>query len=296
MKLFHVPALVCLCSSLTPRGLRTAAFCTSSNFAATAVPPSVVHFPSGLCPVYKPKGWSSNHVVTSVKNIINREARKIHGSKVAIKVGHGGTLDPMAEGVLVLGIGSGTKLLGDYLAGSKGYHAVALLGQATDTLDATGTVTETVDCSQITVAQLQGSLEKFRGEILQVPPMYSALKRNGQKLYELARQGIEVEREQRKVAVYKLELFPQYEVPEFGLDIECSGGFYVRSLIADLAKEVNGVAHMTELVRTKQSCFSLDDCLYQKDWNFGEIYRHILTSSMKAQIPHSKLVSTKLGK
>ena len=245
---------------------------------------ATIAIPSGLCAVYKPKGWSSNDVVCKVKSEILSAARNITGVKIKLKIGHGGTLDPMAEGVLVLGIGTGTKLLQDYLTGTKGYRAKAILGTATDTLDSTGTVIGTIDSSHITRAQILGVLDKFRGDIKQTPPMYSALKRDGKKLYELARAGIEVEREARAVSVHRLDLLDDCALPEFGLIIECGGGFYVRSVIADIATSIDSLAHMTELVRTKQGQFTLDDCIHQHNWKLDSLCAHILACNVKANI------------
>jgi tRNA pseudouridine55 synthase len=125
--------------------------------------------------VYKPKEWSSSDVVGKVRNILRNGAKKAankRAGKVNIKVGHGGTLDPLAEGVLVLGIGEGTKLLQQYLTGPKSYHAVGLLGSETDTLDSTGTVTSTAEWDHISHTTIDEALGMFRGEIMQVPPMY----------------------------------------------------------------------------------------------------------------------------
>lgn len=245
-----------------------------------------VEMPSGLVAVYKPKDWSSNQVVGKVKWLLRTELQRRTGEKSKLKVGHGGTLDPMAEGVLVLGIGKGTKLLQYALKGSKGYRAVGKIGEATDTLDSTGNVTismEDQDISAILLADIENALPAFRGDILQIPPMFSALKKDGQRLYKLAREGIEVEREARPVTVYGLKLHHEatlntgqkIELPQFCLDIECSGGFYVRTLLADVAESINSVAHMTYLLRTKQGDFTLDDCIKEEDWNFEKILEKI---------------------
>lgn len=247
---------------------------------------NTAQIPSGLVCVYKPRDWSSSDVVVKIRNIMQTGAKAMYNLQrgCKIKVGHGGTLDPMAEGVLVIGIGEGTKLMGDYLAGSKMYRTVGRLGTEYDTMDCTGTVINTIDCSHITLEALETKLSTFRGNILQVPPMFSALKRNGTPMYELARDGIVVEREARPVTVYNLELASPKNLPYFGLNIECSGGFYVRSLISDLAKSCDGCAHMTGLIRVKQGPFELSDCLSQKDWNFDAIREHIHTCSKKANI------------
>ena len=285
--------LISLCSTC----VSSSAMRSSRNYISrmsTQTAPALVQtslqLPSGLCAVYKPKGRTSNEIVGKVKYIINTEASKRLGSKVKVKVGHGGTLDPMAEGVLVLGLGAGTKLMGSYLSGSKGYRAGAILGSEMDTLDITGSVTNTVDCSHITMNDLQSALAAFRGDIKQLPPMYSALRQNGKRLYELARQGIEVERELRDVTVYRLHLLSEgFTLPEFGLGVECSGGFYVRSLIADLCSAVGGAGCMSSLVRTKQGAFTLDHCLSEEEWTLDNIVQHTTKCSQFAGIPVAEM-------
>lgn len=234
----------------------------------------LVKVPSGLIAVYKPQGWTSSDVVGKVRNILRNGAKKKANrqGKVKIKVGHGGTLDPLAEGVLVLGVGEGTKMLQAYLTGAKSYYAEAKLGSETDTLDSTGTVTSIEEWSHVTRADLDNALEHFRGNISQVPPMYSALKRDGKKLYELARKGIEVEREAREITIYELERGQQeLELPMFSLDVSCSGGTYIRTLCADIARHVNTRAHMTSLLRTKQGPFALKDCLHFENWDYDSL-------------------------
>ena len=218
---------------------------------------------NGFVAVYKPKDWSSNDVVQKVRGVLEKEARQRAGTKVKVKVGHGGTLDPMATGVLVLGVGTGCRDLSMYLKGSKAYRAVGLLGSEYDTMDSTGQITETVDVA----------LGAFRGNIMQRPPAFSALRKNGKRLYELARKGEIVEVEPRPVQVDLLNLVPAEEEagqvlpwPHFGLEIECQGGTYVRSLISDLARAVGARAHMTALVRTKQGPFFLTDCVPEEVW------------------------------
>lgn len=252
---------------------------------------SVVTVPSGLIAVYKPQEWSSSDVVGKVRNILRNGAKMEAGKKgkVNIKVGHGGTLDPLATGVLVLGIGEGTKMLQQYLTGSKSYAATALLGTETDTLDSTGNVTSTETWSHLSMSDIDKALEDFRGEISQVPPMFSALKRNGKKLYDLARQGIEVERESRRVTIYELSLGKEPKgLPEFSLDVSCSGGTYIRTLCADIARSVNSRAHMTSLVRTKQGPFVLSDCLPVEEWTYEALCMEISDVSIrKDELPLS---------
>ncbi len=205
--------------------------------------------------------------------------------KTDIKVGHGGTLDPLAEGVLVLGIGSGTRLLNMYLRGEKAYRATGFLGFETDTLDKLGNRTLEVRSDHVTTAVLTDKLEQFRGKILQTPPMYSALKKNGEKLYDLARKGIIVDREPRPVEVFDLKLAQSAQgLPYFDLEVACGGGFYVRSLIHDLGRACNAAAHMTALTRTKQGVFELKDCLTEQEWTYDKLIAAVHQHSGKINI------------
>lgn len=164
--------------------------------------------PSGLLALHKPPGISSNAAVQIVKKTLNTPP-PVDGvtqkykprKKGAIKVGHGGTLDPLAEGVLVLGVGDGTRALTSYLSGSKAYIATGVLGTSTDTLDSTGKVASTRPWQHVTHSMLSRLLaEKYVGSFHQIPPMFSALKKDGVALYDMARQGIELEREPRQGA------------------------------------------------------------------------------------------------
>ncbi|XP_064320296.1 pseudouridylate synthase TRUB1 isoform X2 [Phalacrocorax carbo] len=193
-----------------------------------------------------------------------------------LKIGHGGTLDSAAAGVLVVGIGKGTKMLRTMLAGSKKYTAIGLLGKATDTLDATGKVTEEKPYDQITKGDLENVLQKFIGDIMQVPPLYSALKKDGERLSTLVKRGEAVEaKPARPVRVYSLSL-RQFQPPLFTLDVECGGGFYVRSLVSDIGKELSTCATMQELTRTKHGPFTLEEhTLYEDKWTIDEIARSL---------------------
>ncbi|KAJ8610840.1 hypothetical protein CTAYLR_006456 [Chrysophaeum taylorii] len=239
--------------------------------------------PNGVLAVYKPKGWTSADVVAKVRNTLQRAARQVEKKRRKVKVGHGGTLDPMATGVLVLGVGTGCKNLDAYLAGAKGYRAVGFLGVETDTLDAEGNATARAPWEHVTRETLESALVEFRGDIVQTPPMFSALRSKGKRLYDLARQGIEVDREARPVTVYRLEL-TAFDAPSFYIDVECGGGTYVRSLIADIGKRVDSVAHMAELERTRQGVFTLDDCLHQGHWTPEEIATHVVECSGRAGV------------
>lgn len=244
--------------------------------------------PSGICAVYKPKDWSSHDVVQRLKVMLEVENRKRTGRTAKVKVGHGGTLDPIAEGVLVIGVGDGTKLMSEFLTGSKGYRAKGCFGEEYDTLDRTGKIVESKPFDHITTSGIDNLIPQFTGDIMQVPPMFSALKRDGETLYNLARQGIEVEREPRPVKVYSLSLH-SLTLPHFEIDVECGGGFYIRTLISDMAKKLDSVAHMTELIRTKQGAFTLEDCLTSDNWTYENVCNHILKCSKSVNIDTSAL-------
>ncbi|KAL3902979.1 MAG: hypothetical protein SGILL_010622, partial [Bacillariaceae sp.] len=196
-----------------------------------------------------------------------------------IKVGHGGTLDPLASGVLVLGVGKGTKLLQDYLTGSKAYRAVGQLGKETDTLDLdpTGTVVKEKPWGHVTEESLKAVLPKFLGTISQVPPLYSAKRVNGKRLYELARdEGIDVNDihiDPKTVHIYDIQI--NVNLPNFTIDAEVGGGTFIRSLIRDIAYEVDTVATTTVLQRSKQGPFLLEDCIEKDDWTADNIFAQI---------------------
>ncbi|MGI9649353.1 MAG: tRNA pseudouridine(55) synthase TruB [Acidimicrobiia bacterium] len=205
--------------------------------------------PEGFLLVDKPTGWTSHDVVTKVRGLAGTR-----------KVGHAGTLDPMATGLLVLGLGRATRLLRFVSDRSKVYEARAQFGVATDTLDADGTETarEPMPVSRQDVEQ---ALEAFRGDIDQVPPMTSAIKMSGRKLYELAREGKEVERPPRPVTIHGLEVtgFEASDFPIVGLRAECSSGTYVRSLADDIAVSLGGRAHLVALRRTSIGSLQVQD-------------------------------------
>lgn len=183
--------------------------------------------------------------------------RRIFGEK---KAGHTGTLDPMATGVLPVAMGHATRFIELIPSHDKAYRATFLLGKTTDTLDITGAVLSENEVNA-KKEDVESVLSKFRGEISQLPPMYSAIKKNGVRLYELARQGIEIERESRQVTIYSLELVSSDEEKnEYTIDVECSSGTYIRSLISDIGEELSCGAVMTSLRRTKANGVSIDKC------------------------------------
>jgi tRNA pseudouridine55 synthase len=179
----------------------------------------------------------------------------------AAKAGHTGSLDPLATGVLPLCFGEATKFSQYLLDADKAYQSTFVLGVATATGDAEGEVLQTCDASSITEAGVSRALEAFRGEIEQVPSMFSAIKQNGQPLYKLARQGIEVERKARKVVIKQLELraFRGGDKPEVEIYLECSKGTYVRSIAEDLGRALGCGAHVSALRRTRAGPFSIED-------------------------------------
>ncbi len=176
------------------------------------------------------------------------------------RVGHAGTLDPDATGILLLGVGSATRLL-RFLAGSaKRYTGEVVLGVETDTLDAGGGVTAKHDMAGVTEADVRRAVDDhLTGAILQVPPMVSALHVDGRRLYELAREGIEVEREARPVTIHQFGVEPTDDPLVYRIDVTCSSGTYVRSLAADLGTLVGGGAHLRNLRRTEVGSFTLAD-------------------------------------
>ncbi|CAN5627910.1 tRNA pseudouridine(55) synthase TruB [soil metagenome] len=204
--------------------------------------------PDGVAVVDKPAGWTSHDVVA--------RARGLLGTR---KVGHSGTLDPDATGVLVLGVGKATRLLRYLTALGKTYEAEIVLGTETSTLDDSGEVTATHDMAGVTLADARRvAAEQLTGPILQVPPMVSAVKVDGRRLHELAREGIEVEREARPVTVHSFTLDEGPEPGVFRAEVACSSGTYVRTLAADLGHALGGGAHLRALRRTSVGDFGLD--------------------------------------
>ncbi len=349
-----------------------------------------LYLAEGLLAVHKPLTWTCNDVVSYIRGILTRDAQSRGGipqdnnpkgggkkkrNKPLMKVGHGGTLDPLASGVLVLGIGKGTSQLQSYLEGDKQYTAMVELGYETTTLDAEGEVVKTMDWNHVqsidSIRQVVNS--KFTGKIQQVPPLYSAIRVDGKRLYEIARNGNEKESQEveipmRDVEVYKVEvenilsesvmksgvvdgkrykeavqemeaaaaaaaekaaasppedaqesnddeanaggknkkkrkrndnkkrtekksLFDEttvptvqcdpstgttsFDLPLFTLNVSCGGGTYIRSLVRDIGYEMDTVATMTGLVRTKQGPFVLEDALRKEDWSADKIYEAI---------------------
>ncbi len=201
----------------------------------------------GAVVVDKPEGWTSFDVVAKL--------RRIYGTR---QVGHTGTLDPMATGVLVVLVGRAAKAAEYISAGRKVYRARLRLGITTDTEDITGTVLSARECAA-SIDEVRAAAEKFRGDIMQTPPMYSALKRGGEKLVDIARRGETVEREPRPVTVYSLDVSPTERADEYELLVSCSGGTYIRTLSADIGEALGCGGCMSALRRLETCGFSIGD-------------------------------------
>ena len=224
----------------------------------------------GLLLVNKPKNCTSHDIVYKVKKILNT------------KVGHTGTLDPMAEGVLPLLIGKGT-LCSKYLINhDKKYIATIQLGKKTDTGDAEGSIIETkeIDKNLINYKNIKIILNRFIGEQEQIPPKYSAIKINGKKLYEYARKNIEVQIPSRKIKIYNIKLIEiDKKYNRITIEVFCGKGTYIRSLCEDIAESLNTVGYMYSLLRTQVGDFKIEDCinLYNIENNNSELEKNIIT-------------------
>ena len=203
----------------------------------------------GLLLIDKPPGPTSAEVVRILKKALRIK-----------KIGHLGTLDPFASGLLPICLGAGTKLSPFLMAEQKSYTGTLQLGVETDTLDCTGTVTHTAPVPDCTATLLREAEQRFIGDSWQTPPMYSALKRKGVPLYKLARQGIEVEREPRRVHISHLAL-TLGEPPAIDFSVSCSKGTYIRVLAADVGLALNTLAHLTSLRRTAFGAFTIDQAI-----------------------------------
>jgi len=240
----------------------------------------------GIFPVHKPQNFTSYDVVAKIRSMISRHLRSLQPELTRkgaeIKVGHGGTLDPMATGVLVIGVGSGTRKMDFFTKGRKAYEAVGRFGFFTDTGDAEGTqIGEVHPWEDLTDEKLIKVLDSYIGDILQRPPMYSAVKIQGVRAYELARKGVEVEMKPRPVRVHSIKLMRPFAetAPDFHIYVDCGGGTYIRSLISDIALDLGTAAHMTKLVRTHQGRFQLEDCLTLDDMTPDKIVASITKSN-----------------
>ncbi|EKR8975700.1 tRNA pseudouridine(55) synthase TruB [Listeria monocytogenes] len=210
---------------------------------------------NGIIPLWKERGMTSHDCVFKLRKILHTK-----------KVGHTGTLDPEVEGVLPICIGRATKLAEYVTDEGKVYVAEITLGKSTTTEDATGETVNTKELAEISAAELQAALTKLTGKITQIPPMFSAVKVNGKKLYEYARAGIEVERPSRQVDIYSLirldgDTALNQSNPTFQLEIACGKGTYIRTLAVMIGELLGYPAHMSKLERTRSGFFKKEDCL-----------------------------------
>jgi tRNA pseudouridine55 synthase len=217
--------------------------------SANSIPANYRSPIEGLLNINKSRDRTSHDVVADIRRL----------TRIA-RVGHAGTLDPQATGVLLIGLGQGTKLTPFLHECPKTYHATLQLGVRTDSHDAAGKVVEVRPVGELGRAQVEAVLASFRGPIEQIPPMYSALKWQGQRLYALARQGIDVERQPRRVQIFRLSL-GQLTRERLSLEVECSSGTYMRVLADDIGSRLGCGAHLTALVRTAVGPFTLDHAL-----------------------------------
>ncbi|MBL7191872.1 tRNA pseudouridine(55) synthase TruB [bacterium] len=210
--------------------------------------------PEGLIlNVYKPPGLTSFDVVRIIRRRLNIK-----------KAGHGGTLDPIAEGVLLILLGKATKRAGELLGLDKKYRAGILLGKETDTYDITGKVISEQNCSAVTLELLDRVIAKFTGKIEQIPPMFSAVKVEGRKLYKLARKGIEIERAPRTVNIYTITI-TGWSPPHLQIDVHCSKGTYIRTLAHDIGAELECGACMDSLIRTSIGGYKVEESIRLDD-------------------------------
>jgi tRNA pseudouridine55 synthase len=202
----------------------------------------------GILNLDKPSGLTSHDVVAQVRAVAGQR-----------RVGHAGTLDPLASGVLLVCLGRATRLVEYLMDSTKVYRARIRLGMTTDTYDATGTVLQERPV-EVDRATVETALARFRGPVLQVPPMYSALKRDGQPLYRLARRGVTVERQPRAVEIYRLDL-TAWEPPYLTVEVACSAGTYIRSLAHDLGERLGCGAYMDALTRLASGDFRIEEAI-----------------------------------
>ena len=269
-------------------------------------------FERGIFAVFKPSGVRSSQVVARIKAVLLQQTRhekkkvpqrnapgtasssSLHvtattnhhrdvtsgAAELKLKVGHGGTLDSSAEGVLVIGVGQDCKKLSGFLKGDKCYVATGQLGKSTDTCDAGGTVTEQKPYEHVQRMNLECTLKSFRGEIFQTPPVYSALKHRGVRFSDLARAGVLIEPQPRRITIHSISL-EDFQPPYFKISVSCASGTYIRSLIQDIGLQLGTVACVTQLTRTKQGIFTLRDALPERRWTVDDIQMAIDETSSR---------------
>lgn len=240
---------------------------------------------NGVINIYKNTGMTSFDVVAMVRRVAKMK-----------KVGHTGTLDPAASGVLPVCLGKATKII-DYIMENKKVYRVNLkLGMVTDTYDLEGEVLREKDASHITKDEILNCINTFLGTIDQVPPMYSALKQNGVRLYELARQGIEVHREARKITIYSIENIKIESNDNIQMDVCCSKGTYIRSLCYDIGEKLNVGATMTALERIQNGPFIKEEAINIEDLTEELLEKHIISIEKALDSFEKITVNEKFGK
>ncbi|MDU5491761.1 MAG: tRNA pseudouridine(55) synthase TruB [Clostridium perfringens] len=240
---------------------------------------------NGVINIYKNTGMTSFDVVAMVRRVAKMK-----------KVGHTGTLDPAASGVLPVCLGKATKII-DYIMENKKVYRVNLkLGMVTDTYDLEGEVLREEDASHITKDEILNCINSFVGTIDQVPPMYSALKQNGVRLYELARQGIEVHREARKITIYSIENIKIESNDNIQMDVCCSKGTYIRSLCYDIGEKLNVGATMTALERIQNGPFTKEEAINIEDLTEELLEKHIISIEKALDSFEKITVNEKFGK
>lgn len=239
----------------------------------------------GFININKPKGITSHDVVAILRRIFKIK-----------QIGHTGTLDPFAEGVLPICIGKATRLI-EFLEDEKAYIGTVQFGKSTDTYDVDGKIINTSE-KQITFEDLENALKDFRGEIEQTPPIYSAIKINGKKLYEYAREGKDVEIKPRKVCIQKLEILSFDEIKQQAeLYIECSKGTYIRSIANDLGLALQTYGYLTKLVRVKAGKFTLRESVELNKLNTKEeCLAHLISPLEKLNYPKYELTRAEFDK
>lgn len=240
---------------------------------------------NGVINIYKNTGMTSFDVVAMVRRVAKMK-----------KVGHTGTLDQAASGVLPVCLGKATKII-DYIMENKKVYRVNLkLGMVTDTYDLEGEVLREEDASHITKDEILNCINSFVGTIDQVPPMYSALKQNGVRLYELARQGIEVHREARKITIYSIENIKIESNDNIQMDVCCSKGTYIRSLCYDIGEKLNVGATMTALERIQNGTFTKEEAINIEDLTEELLEKHIISIEKALDSFEKITVNEKFGK
>ncbi|WP_370648869.1 tRNA pseudouridine(55) synthase TruB [uncultured Ligilactobacillus sp.] len=240
----------------------------------------------GILIINKPKGYTSHDVVAKVKKILNIK-----------KVGHTGTLDPNATGVLPLLLNDSTKLSKYLIEHDKEYEVTLKLGIKTDTADIEGNILEEKQVQNISIEQIEETLKSFEGKQEQYPPMYSAIKVNGKKLYEYARNGEKVEIKPRNIEIYRINLinFNDKE-SEIQFKVICSKGTYIRSLCEDIAKKLNTIGYMKELNRTKVGRFKIEDAITLEELENSKEQKIIAMENLLSNLPNINLNEKQLEK